>query len=334
MLVIKEISFLILILFSTVINCDVKGKLIIDNDAGADDAIAILMALLYEKHFDGPEVIGLTTANGNTNEDNVSINNQRILKIANRQDIPIYRGAKAALITAPSTNAYYGEDGLGNTIDEEGEREGLSPVHNMTAVEALIQLSKKYENELTLVTIGTLTNVALALRLDNNFIGRLKHLYIGAGHVHDEHLNAPEFNALMDVEAYHITVEHVNPDKVTVFPFSTTKYTLNLTQDWRQNVFGAIDTDIVRAINRYERVAMKKSHLWQSLDPSVIAVVLNPDLVKEYKYSKNDIILSGEKRGITTHEMVENKSEANVRLVHHVKIEEYKQFLLDVFSKE
>ncbi|KAJ2943961.1 hypothetical protein O0L34_g8284 [Tuta absoluta] len=326
-------SFLIFILFFTVIS-DVKGKIIIDNDAGADDAIAILMALLYEKHFDGPEVIGLTTGNGNTNEDNVCINNQRILKIANRQDIPIYRGAKAALITSPPTNAYYGEDGLGNTIEEEGEREGLAPAHNMTAIEALIQLSKKHENELTLVTIGTLTNVALALRIDPEFIGRLKHLYIGAGHIHDENLNAPEFNALMDVEAYHITVQHANPDKVTVFPFSTTKHTLNLTQEWRQKVLGAIDTNIVKAINRYERVAMNKSHLWQSLDPSVIAVVLNPDLVKDFKYSKNDIVINGEKRGMTTHTLVEEKSEANVRLVHHVKIEEYKQFLLEVFSAE
>lgn len=41
--------------------------------------------------------------------------------------------------------------------------------------------------DLTVITIGTLTNVALAVRLDPAFISRLNHLYIGAGHIHSKY---------------------------------------------------------------------------------------------------------------------------------------------------
>ncbi|KAJ8733771.1 hypothetical protein PYW07_014322 [Mythimna separata] len=307
-----------------------KPKFIIDNDAGGDDAMAIFLALLYEKHFDGPKLLALTTGNGNTKEDNVCHNNQRILKVAKRQDVPIYRGSRASLVTTPTVTDYYGIDGLG---DSGISYPDLVPAKTENAVNALIAYSKTYEGELTVITIGTLTNVALAIKLDPAFLSRLKHLYIGAGHIHNDDNPSPEFNAHMDVEAYHVVAQNATPDKVTLFPFSQAKQYLNFTKDWRENHLGAIDTEIIKAQNKFEKVSLEAEPTWQALDPAVVSLFLRPDLVEEYKYSKNDIIVCGDKRGINTNIFVE-KDKANVRIAYSVKTEEYKTFLLNVFGAE
>ncbi|CAH2099532.1 unnamed protein product [Euphydryas editha] len=312
------------------ISSDSSPKILIDNDAGGDDAMAIFLALLYEKHFNGPKLVGLTTGNGNTNEDNVCINNQRILKVAKRQDVPIYRGSKTSLVITPDAGYYYGKDGLGDSGEVLTD---LVPAKEQGAISALIELSKTYEGQLTVITLGTLTNVAMAIKIDPNFLNRLEHLYVGAGHIHSEDISDAEFNAQMDVEAYHVVAQHATPDKVTIFPFSQTMRYLNFSKTWREEVLGAINTDIIKAQNIYEKVSLKRSDRWQALDPATVALAIKPDLVDEYKYSKNDIILCGEKRGINTNTFVE-KEKANVRIAYSVKTEVYRQFLLDVFALE
>ncbi|XP_047507053.1 inosine-uridine preferring nucleoside hydrolase-like isoform X1 [Pieris napi] len=319
---------LALILNSVTYCVKCESKILIDNDAGADDAMAIFLALLNEKYYDGPKLVGLTTGNGNTNENNVFVNNQKILKVAKRQDVPIYRGSKASLVTTPYAGDYFGLDGLGD-IDEV--HTDLVPAAKQDAVSALIELSKTHKEQLTVITMGALTNIALAITLDPNFLGRIKHLYVGAGHIHNDEVSDAEFNAHMDVEAYHIIAKHATPEKVTVLPFSQVMAHLNLSRQWREEVFGAMDSDIVRTLNLYERITLPKSDRWHALDPAVVAIVLRPELVGEYKYAKNDIVLCGDKRGRNTNTFVE-KDDANVRVIYSIKMEEFKQYLIDLFS--
>ncbi|KAM3960166.1 uncharacterized protein ACR2FA_005797 [Aphomia sociella] len=307
-----------------------EPKIVIDNDAGGDDAMAIFLALLNEKHFNGPKLIALMTVHGNTKEENVYVNNQKILKVANRQDVPIYRGSQKSLLNTPDGGNYFGFDGLGDADDEYHD---LVPCKEENAVNALIELSKTHKDELTVITIGTLTNVALAIKLDPEFLGRISHLYVGAGHIHDDENTDPEFNVSMDVEAYHVITQNANPDKVTFFPFSQVKKYLNLTTAWREEVLGAIETDIMKAQNKYEQVVLKLSDRWQALDPATIAAVIKPDLVEKYQYSKCEVILCGDKRGITTNVLVPTE-EANARIIYSIKEEDYKKFLLDVFSAD
>ncbi|XP_073947946.1 uncharacterized protein [Choristoneura fumiferana] len=306
------------------------GKVIIDNDAGGDDATAIFLALLNEKYNNGPKIIGLTTVKGNTIESNVNINNQRILKVAKRQDIPIYRGAKDSLLKEFESECYFGVDGLG---DSGEEITNMVPAHEKNAVSALIELSKTHAGELSVLTLGPLTNIAIALRLDPEFIGRLAHLYIGAGHIHSDNFPTPEFNAQFDIDAYHIVLQNSNPDKVTLLPFSQVQLHLNYSKSWRQDVLGGINNDIVKAMNKYEKVSLKNNERWIDLDPAVVAAAVKPNLVKEYKYSKNDIIWNGGKRGIVSNELVD-KEKANARIIYSMKSEDYRIFLLSVFSAE
>ncbi|XP_026323797.1 probable uridine nucleosidase 2 [Hyposmocoma kahamanoa] len=315
-------------------------KIVIDNDAGSDDAIAIFIALLYEKYFQGPEVIALTTGNCNTIEDNVNINNQKILRAAGRQDIPIYRGSNSSLIiTNTETDYYFGQDGLG---DNNETLTGLVPAQKQGAVETLLELSKKHEGKLILITIGALTNVALAIKLDPEFLQRFNHLYVGAAHVESERYPNPEFNARMDVEAYRILAQYATPDKVTLVPSSQVHDYLDIDLDWRQNKLGKINTDSIKAINSYERVSLPKNKSWVLLDLAVIATALSnvplkngkePDFVTEYKFSKNDIILCGNKRGINTDNFGKEEN-ANVRVAYSFDVEKYKSFLMDIFTAE
>nr|XP_004923028.2 probable uridine nucleosidase 2 isoform X1 [Bombyx mori] len=293
-----------------------RPKYIIDNDAGGDDAMAIFIAILSEKYFDGPELIALTTGHGNTDEEQVTINNQQILKLAGRQDIPIYRGSAEALVSPFGNVWYYGLDGLGDNNDSYTD---LFPPAEESAAFALIENSKKYEGSLSVVTIGTLTNIAVAMKYDPKFLDRLSHLYIGAGHLYSKEDPKPEFNALMDVEAYHVVMQKADPEKVTILPFSQARLHCNFSASWRKNVLGAIDTKIMKAQNKHERISLTKNVRWQSLDPAVISTFLKPDLVKEYKYAKNDIIMCGKNRGINTNEFVP-KDEANVRVVYSIDI--------------
>lgn len=63
------------------------GKILIDTDAGADDAVAIIMALQAEKLNGEQEIVGITCVNGNTYVDNVALNVLKTLKVVDRLDV-------------------------------------------------------------------------------------------------------------------------------------------------------------------------------------------------------------------------------------------------------
>ncbi|RVE52041.1 hypothetical protein evm_003319 [Chilo suppressalis] len=306
-----------------------RPKLVIDQDGGADDAMAIFIALLREEYFNGPELVAITTTHGNVNESQCFINTQRILDTAKRRDIPIHRGSESAIIKDYPEDNFFGTDGLGDNKNVKYQAIRAEPSH---AVFILIELSKKYEGELIVVTIAPLTNIALALKIDPDFINRLKHIYVGAGTINDAGFPKPEFNALLDVEAYYILMQSAHPDKVTVLPFSRIKDSMNITTDWRQNVLGKINTNIMRAQNMFDQVALPKNPRWHYLDPTVMSVALNNGIVESYKLSKNNITLWGDKRGYNTNNFTSDQP--NVNLVYATSENKYKIFLYETFSAE
>ncbi|XP_059049345.1 inosine-uridine preferring nucleoside hydrolase-like [Achroia grisella] len=311
----------------------IKGgpKILIDHDGGADDAMAIFIALLYEQYFDGPAVVALTTTFGNVNETQSFINSQRILNIINRIDVPIYRGSIHPLISGIQSDYYFGNDGLGDI-----EHEYFTEINSQRehAVSALIELSKLYEGDLTVVAIGSMTNIALAIKVDPGFIGRLSHLYVGAGNVYSENETEAEFNAAMDPESYYIITDNPDPEKVTVVPFSEILTSLATSMEWREKVLGAIPTKTIQILNRYETIALEQSTYWAMLDPAVMAIALNSSLVEEIKYSNNSIVLCGKDRGINTNEYHTTSVNGTIQLVYSSNKEVYQAFLVDVFSAE
>ncbi|XP_063835700.1 inosine-uridine preferring nucleoside hydrolase-like isoform X2 [Ostrinia nubilalis] len=305
-------------------------KLVIDHDGGADDAMAIFIALLEEKYFMGPNVVGLTTVNGNVNESQVYINSQRILDVAERRDVPIYRGSADALVLGYSSDAYFGVDGLGDSKNVSYRAIKAEP---LVAALALIEFSKKYEGQLIVVALAPLTNIALAIKIDPEFLTRLKQIYVGAGHVYDENTKTAEFNAKLDVEAYHIVAQYATSDKVTVVPFNRVRYSLNVTREWRVKQLGRINTKIMQEQNKFEQVSIPKSTLWRLLDPAVMSMALDNSIIEDIRLTDNGIILCGKMRGINTNNFTCD-SGSNMKLVYDSNEDEYKNFLLRVFSAD
>jgi len=135
-------------------------KIIIDTDPGVDDAMAIFFALCSPKL----DVVGLTTIFGNVHTELATKNTLRLLEIAGRSDIPVAPGALDPL-TAPFEGPVpfvHGADGQGdiNLPDPAGQALDIS------AAQFIVEQLRANPGEITLASVGPLTNIALALRLE------------------------------------------------------------------------------------------------------------------------------------------------------------------------
>ncbi|XP_067662691.1 nucleoside hydrolase-like isoform X3 [Haliotis asinina] len=181
-----------------------RRKFIIDTDAGIDDAQAILMCLAASD----VDVVALTTVKGNATATQVTSNLLRLLKVADRLEVPIYRGCEDMLVgwQKPDEYNYHGKDGFGDVPDPAPPNP--DQVQAKHGVQALVDVTKQYPGEITLIAIGPLTNVAMAIRLDRDFGSRLKACYIMGGNYKGEGniTVAGEFNFYSDPEAAYIVL--------------------------------------------------------------------------------------------------------------------------------
>lgn len=150
-------------------------KIIIDTDPGVDDAMAIFFAL----HSPELEVIGLTTIFGNVDTALATTNALRLLEIAGRTDIPVAKGADdpIAVPFGGGVAFVHGDDGQGNVfLDVPG-----NTAIDQTAAAFIVEQIMRAPGEVTLVPIGPLTNIALALRLEPRIAQHVREVVIMGG---------------------------------------------------------------------------------------------------------------------------------------------------------
>jgi uridine nucleosidase len=134
-------------------------RIIIDTDPGIDDAMAIVYALAATEL----DVIGLTTVFGNAHVETCTTNALRILDLAGRPDIPVAQGAGrplASVYRGPATHVH-GINGLADVPLPDTTRGALS----LDAAHFIIEQVMAAPGEITLVPVGPLTNIALAMLL-------------------------------------------------------------------------------------------------------------------------------------------------------------------------
>lgn len=177
--------------------------LIIDTDPGVDDALALLLAAGSPEL----EVLAVTTVGGNVTLDHATENAQRILPIAwdGGAVPPLYRGAAGGTETAEYV---HGADGLGGVSlhrDAAGELRypATNPLAAGTAYEAILSLIAARPGEITLITLGPLTNVTAALQHDPVTMRQVKEVVIMGGAFREPGNTGPvaEFNIFVDPEA-------------------------------------------------------------------------------------------------------------------------------------
>jgi purine nucleosidase len=133
-----------------------RTALILDVDTGIDDSLA----LLYAVGSPDAEIVAATCVSGNTDGHQVGINTRAILELAGRSDIEVAQGRQIPLIrhleTTPET---HGPQGLGHA-ELPPPSKALS---DRNAVDLILDEARRRPGEITLVTLGPLTNLAIAL---------------------------------------------------------------------------------------------------------------------------------------------------------------------------
>jgi inosine-uridine nucleoside N-ribohydrolase len=170
-------------------------KVLIDSDPGTDDALAILLAV-YSSEVD---VKGISIVAGNVTADMGFDDALRVLSLVNRCDIPVAKGAEHPLLQRLVTGTYWnGANGLGGAGTPASKCQG----DHRFGPDLIIDLVHKYPNELTIIPIGPLTNVALAVRKDPSIVPLVKGVVLMGGSISGGNVNgAAEYNIYQDPEA-------------------------------------------------------------------------------------------------------------------------------------
>ncbi len=186
--------------------------MIIDTDGGVDDAMAIILAVR------SPEVDlrAITTVAGNTNVEQATRNVFTVLEIADATVPEVAIGAARPII-GPTLDAgtVHGNDGLGGLdrfMNADGSPRYPAPeseASDRTAVEVLLDAARTYGRELTLISIGPLTNIALAVREDPQAMSSIGSMVTmgGATSVPGNVSPTAEFNIWADPEGAAIALD-------------------------------------------------------------------------------------------------------------------------------
>jgi len=255
----------------------IKTHLIIDGDPGIDDALALLYALKR----DDVVLRGITTVGGNIGLDKTTMNALRILEITNNPHVPVARGiGKPLLRENQSEGEVHGRDGLGNTDLPEPK---ICEIREH-AVDFIIDTIMENPKQITLVPIGPLTNVAVAVIKEPRLKDYVKEVVIMGGAVTTFGNITPrsEFNIYTDPEAAKIVFESGLP--ITLVGLDVTMKTL-LKHDHLKEIMKAsspvtefVGKIITHYMRFYEEVVGVDGCGMH--DPLAVAVAIDRSLVK------------------------------------------------------
>ena len=257
-------------------------KVVIDCDVGVDDALALILA------FHSPElnVEAVTGVNGNVPLDVVFQNIQKVLSLIRPKNKPlIAKGAdrppKGEAVYAYS---FHGKSGLGRAKIEQEGGEQRHQLFSGQADELITKLARQHPNELTLIAVGPLTNVALALQRDLEGMKKLKEVVIMGGAVRVKGNVTPyaEFNIFVDPLAAKIVFESGLP--ITLVPLDVTHqvcFTPKVIEERVKplnNLFSQFVVEATQYNSRTQRF-LEDTEVFYLHDPLAVGVAINRDLV-------------------------------------------------------
>ena len=251
-------------------------KIIIDTDPGQDDAVAILLALASERL----EVLGITAVAGNVPLDLTEKNARKICELARKPGTRVYAGAKSPMKRPLVTAEYvHGKTGLDGPNLPEPDMP-LQPLHGVDfLVETLLH---EPAGEITLCTLGPLTNIGLALQQAPQIADRIKQIVMmGGGFFEGGNVTpAAEFNIYVDPEAARLVFASGIP--IVMMPLDVTHKVL--TTRARLDRIATIGTPVARAVvELLEFFERYDEHKYGTdggplHDPTVVAWLLKPEL--------------------------------------------------------
>jgi purine nucleosidase len=269
--------------------------LLIDTDPGVDDALALLMAFADPHH----ELLGLTIAAGNVGLDHTVANALKLCEVAGVA-VPVFAGCPVPLLHPAADAAYvHGRDGFGDT----GYTPAARAAESEHAALAIIRLAREHAGRLLLVTLGPLTNLALALRLDPELPSRIGRVVVMGGAVTGQgNTSVPaEFNIAFDPEAADVVFRGF-PQFELVDWEAVLRHGLVRSDFDRWLAAGDARGTFYDAISRFTRQWAQARHgeLFHSADALAMAAALRPDGVRRAEQRALAVELEGRlSRGAT-----------------------------------
>ena len=302
-----------------------KRRYIIDTDTASDDAVAILMALQWPD----VEVEAITVVFGNVSLEQGSINARYTVELCGHET-PVYEGAPRGLLREPSfAHWFHGHDGMGNMQYPAPKR----PAANGHAVDELVRRFGEAPGEITLITLGPLTNIAMALLREPRLAEWVKECYVMGGNACTVGNVTPaaEFNIWCDPEAAQIVFH--SGMKILMVGWEHCRGEANLDDAEREMVTG-FGTELAQFTIDCNRTATKAN---QDLfgepglpfpDPITVAIALDPAVCTQRNLHYVDVSCGEQTLGMTVVDQLGvTDKEANIDVCWEIDIPLWKETL-------
>jgi purine nucleosidase len=306
---------------------NVDMKLLIDTDTASDDSVAMLIALTRPD----VEVVAVTVVAGNVGLDRAVQNALITLERAAKPDIAVYRGASQPLARPLETAQFvHGDDGMGDIGLPLAAR--VQPSDG-SAIDVLLAAPNEHER-LVLVTLGPLTNVAMALQRDPDLLTRYEAVVMMAGAPDAVgNVNAlGEFNVWADPEAAQIVLRAAGNKTMVGWNISRLYAVVTPAEQaviGTLGPLGAFTQQINVCVDEYAR-----SHGlagYDLPDPIAMAIAIDPLVASRIELQRVDVVLEGEhERGCT--QISGDRSIAVTKVVWEADESLFKSMLMQMCS--
>lgn len=252
-------------------------RFLIDTDTASDDAVALLMALREP----AVKVEAITVVAGNSPLATCVRNALVTVEKADTYAPPVHAGmAKPLLRELVTAEFVHGEDGMGN-MDLPAPRLQAGPGH---AVDVIIETARRLDGELEIITLGPLTNLAMALLKEPALAGMIERIHTmgGAGLGPGNITPVAEFNFFVDAEAAHVVMESALPKTIVGWDVSTGDTFMNLEDIERLRSVGSLGEFAVRCNATLLEINRQLGRDGFDLpDPTTVAAALYPEMVTD-----------------------------------------------------
>ncbi len=251
-----------------------RTRIILDCDPGHDDAVAILLAARHP----ALELLGVTVVAGNQTLEKTEKNARRVLQWVN-SDVPVYAGCPDPLVREKITAGdIHGSTGLDGPVFPPLTKK-LKEEH---AVHYMIRTLLASDGDITVVTTGPMTNLAMAIRLEPAIVPKIRRiLLMGGAYTNGNVSPAAEFNIIADAEAAHICFSAGRP--VTMVGLDVTRKVLcypHIVE--RMKRIGNPASELFAALMGHFCRTQKEIFGWEGgplHDPVTIASLIDPKLL-------------------------------------------------------
>ena len=261
-------------------------RILIDTDPGVDDAFAIFLAMRSPEL----QIEAITTVCGNVPVAQATQNLLTILGVLNLNKFPLIARGEARPLVKPLVTAahVHGEDGLGNTSQLRSTDGSLlyppanTEISSMPGVDLILETAARYPDELIIVALGPLTNIAKAIQKDASKMRRLRKIIVmgGAFEEYGNVTTTAEFNIFVDPHAAHEVFDFGVP--IHIAPLDATHQVvltgerLHTETDKRKNKISSFLKDSTQAYMEFYRqhVGFWGFHIHDALP---ICMLTHPD---------------------------------------------------------